>query len=460
MKATKRILATLMTIIMLVGLLAVPAMAALSPMTDTGTVTITNASAGATYTLYRVFDLYATDCSGSDHVHHYLTNDTWTEIETAVSTYVTADTDRSVTKNTSFTDAEFLNALTGVNITNNKTVKNPTSSGSYEIPNLQYGYYVMKAERAGDTKYTVFTLCSSTLNITEKVTNLPHMTKAVEEDSKPGVFVDGGGNAIVTNTADIGQTVNFQIILTADAGTDSYTVTDEMPNFTNLKIDTITWNGGSITKDTDYTLTTTNNSFTLTLKDDFRAKLEDNQTITIKYNAKLKSDAATATAHTNTAVFRFETSDSEIKTTSTYTYQIDVTKTDSRTGVVLADAEFQLKNTAGKYAEVVSGYFTGWSDATTSNTTLTSNSEGKFSIIGLDADTYTLVETKAPTGYIKADPKNVTITNANAIVQVENTPGELLPETGGMGTTLFYVAGGVLVLGAFVVLMKKRGEQK
>lgn len=458
MKNTKRILATLMTIIMLVGLLAVPAMAALSPMADTGTVTITNASAGATYTLYRVFDLYATDCSGSDHVHHYLTNSTWTDIETAVSTYVEADGDGSVTKLPAFTDAiPFAQAVDGKTSTN-KTVENPSSSGSYAISNLQYGYYVMKAERAEKTKYTVFTLCSSTLNITEKVDNLPHMTKAVEEDSNPGVFVDGEGNAIVTNTADIGQTVNFQIVLTTDAGTDTYTVTDEMPNFTNLEIDTITWSNGSITKDTDYTLTTTNNSFTLTLKDDFRAKLADNQTITIKYNANLKSDAATATAHTNTAVFQFETSDSETKTTSTYTYQIDVTKTDSKTGNPLAEAKFQLKKSDSEWYKLDEGVVSWVSQANAD--TFTSDGSGKFSIVGLDADTYTLVETNAPTGYVKADPKDVTISTANATVEVENIPGDLLPETGGMGTTLFYVAGGVLVLGAFVVLMKKRSTEK
>ena len=40
--------------------------------------------------------------------------------------------------------------------------------------------------------------------------------------------------------------------------------------------------------------------------------------------------------------------------------------------------------------------------------------------------------------------------------QIENNKGATLPSTGGIGTTIFYVVGGVMVAGAVVFLLTKR----
>ena len=118
------------------------------------------------------------------------------------------------------------------------------------------------------------------------------------------------------------------------------------------------------------------------------------------------------------------------------------------------------------------------------NVKATVNSEGKITFTGLDKGTYTLVETKVPTGYNKAADINFTINatqngsttttggaitwstasedvayneTANAFkVTVENVSGSVLPSTGGIGTTIFYVVGTILVLGAAVLLITKR----
>ena len=95
---------------------------------------------------------------------------------------------------------------------------------------------------------------------------------------------------------------------------------------------------------------------------------------------------------------------------------------------------------------------------------------GQIEVRGLDANTtYWLQETKAPDGYNKLPDRvevkiegsnlNATVENgawANGGVHVVNKTGSLLPSTGGMGTTLFYIGGGALVVLAIVLLVIKK----
>ena len=112
------------------------------------------------------------------------------------------------------------------------------------------------------------------------------------------------------------------------------------------------------------------------------------------------------------------------------------------------------------------------------------NAEGYVIFTGLNAGTYTLTETKTPAGYNTIAPITFTISatqsgssnveggtitwssNKNEIkldaangvfdATIVNEAGTLLPSTGGMGTTLFYILGGVLVVGAVVLLITKK----
>lgn len=78
-----------------------------------------------------------------------------------------------------------------------------------------------------------------------------------------------------------------------------------------------------------------------------------------------------------------------------------------------------------------------------------------------------MVEKKAPKGYNKLSaPVEITIGNEGRVsyntvtnakwVKVENKTGSILPSTGGMGTTLFYIFGAILVIGSGVVLITKK----
>ena len=188
-----------------------------------------------------------------------------------------------------------------------------------------------------------------------------------------------------------------------------------------------------------------------------------------------------------------------------FTYELDVTKVDGQNAnKKLANAEFVLlNNNKTKVAKVTDGKLVEWvgvpaagEDGTITypaGTTLTSGADGKFAIAGLDAGSYYLRETKAPAGYnllkndisvtiiatldktennpaltelklsVKDDKTGAEATENNGSVDtgivatdVVNNSGAQLPETGGMGTTLFYVLGGILVLVAIILLVTRK----
>ena len=195
-----------------------------------------------------------------------------------------------------------------------------------------------------------------------------------------------------------------------------------------------------------------------------------------------------------------------------FTYELDGTKVDGETRAALQNAQFVLLNGAkSEAAMVVDGKVTGWVKVATEaaagdvkmpetyeewverygdqNVILTSAADGIFKIAGLDDGTYYLREIQAPNGYnlleedvqlvITADTENgqnwagepgqaLTALNIRVNdgelqpgntetgivnVTVANNQGATLPETGGMGTTLFYIIGGLLVVGAGILLV-------
>lgn len=103
--------------------------------------------------------------------------------------------------------------------------------------------------------------------------------------------------------------------------------------------------------------------------------------------------------------------------------------------------------------------------------------QGHLTFSGLGVGTYTLSETVVPAGYNRAADITFTISfdaatkkfasNNNAVsltgentnvfqTKVMNLKGSTLPSTGGMGTTIFYVIGGVLVAGAVILLISRK----
>lgn len=184
-----------------------------------------------------------------------------------------------------------------------------------------------------------------------------------------------------------------------------------------------------------------------------------------------------------------------------FTYELDVTKYlgDEHTKANAEDgtkAGFKLGNANGtKWATVDENLrITDWVDDVAAATEVTTDATGIFKFIGLDDGTYTLRETTTPTGYntmadlaltIGATTDNnqtwagtasdalsaikLTINNEDTAgdtntgivaTKITNQKGSSLPSTGGIGTTMFYVGGGVLVAGAGVLLITKKRAKK
>lgn len=157
----------------------------------------------------------------------------------------------------------------------------------------------------------------------------------------------------------------------------------------------------------------------------------------------------------------------------------------------LDGAEFVLSRGTGNSKEYVkldgNANVIGWTKNQSEATVLKSDVNGLFKVIGLDAGTYYLKETKAPAGYnlLKNDivvvitatiaagnDGKTTLTNLAVTadgtagtgdvnsgivgITVANNKGATLPETGGIGTTIFYTVGGILVLVAVVLLVTKK----
>jgi len=181
---------------------------------------------------------------------------------------------------------------------------------------------------------------------------------------------------------------------------------------------------------------------------------------------------------------------------SVFTFKVDVTKIDGTNQSPLEGVEFKLyrkrtqdETTVLQYATVSNDKISGWTTNEGEAATFTSDDDGKFSIIGLDADTYFLKETLGFVGYntmedlefsvtadYKDNPKKLSLLsiqakdalnatpgvfdNGSLALTVINNPGSLLPSTGGIGTTIFYVVGGILVAGAAVLLITRKRMEK
>lgn len=487
MKHVKKLASILLALVMALALTATAFAEG-----ETGSITINDAVVGQTYTIYQILDLESYNASANAYAYKATTAwNTFINRDDIKGTYVEVDAQGYVTWKDGADAAAFAKAAQKYakdnSITNQGSVTATTTTVSFT--GLDLGYYLV------DT--TLGTLCSldtTNPNVTmEEKNEVPANVKTVEEDST--------GNYGQKNDADIGQTVNFKSTITAQAGAENYVFHDTMSaGLTYTGMTGITLNGTTVdnTDNKAYTVVNTGLTdgctFEVRFTQAFCDTLKANDQIVISYTATLNENAVVGLpGNPNTSTLSYGNSGDESHTpsgttppseTKTYTWDLDILKYgNGNESTVLKDAKFVLLNSAKtKVATVVNGKITGWVDvpaageggsiAWPANTVLTTGENGKIEIDGLDADTYYLRETQAPAGYNKlAEDKQVTITGATkgeseeltyttVVEKINNQSGTELPSTGGIGTTLFYVVGGVLVVGAAVLLVTKKRMER
>lgn len=177
-----------------------------------------------------------------------------------------------------------------------------------------------------------------------------------------------------------------------------------------------------------------------------------------------------------------------------YCYKVLIDKVDgTNAGLKLEDAVFilhRVNGTTTEYAQIdEDGRLSGWSTTEDGASPLITDSNGAVSVIGLASGTYYLKEKTPPAGYnTLEDTISVTInatSNAatgaldtltantthggsavtdkeagSVTVTIGNNKGATLPSTGGMGTTIFYIAGISLVVSAGAVLLTRKRKDE
>ena len=479
MKLTNKLAGILLALAMVLGIAATAFAEG-----ETGSITIYDAAVGQTYTIYQILDLESYNNEARAYAYKATTAwNTFINSEAIKGIYVEVDAQGYVTWKGDADAAAFAKLAQKYakdnSIANQGSVTATTTTVSFN--GLDLGYYLV------DT--TLGTLCSlDTTNpdvVMEEKNEAPTNVKTVEEDST------GAWGA--TNDADIGQVVNFKSTITAQPGAENYVFHDSMSAGLTYTGDAKIYTDEAMTQElaaTNYTVNDTpddSDTFDITFEQDYLNTITAETKLYVKYSATLNASAKVGIdGNPNVSKLSYGEINQETgkpgsttppSETNTYTWDVDVFKytMNGETEKALAGATFTLsKNADGSkpIALVSEGnnvYRVAKTNETVTVTEITTDATGKFTIKGLDADTYYLTETAAPAGYNKlAAPVTIVIGENGVVngtteapqgvdeVKVLNQSGTELPSTGGIGTTIFYIVGGVLVVGAVVLLVTKK----
>lgn len=487
MKNMKKFASVLVAIV-LVLVMSVPAFAA---KTWTGTITLKSAANvsvdGKTFKAYKILDaeavsdddlekgvsykipenmqdFYNTEFGGDDNV---------ATIEEVVDALEEIKDDSTALHNFA------VKALAAAKAANIQPATATGANDKAEFTEIPFGYYVIEDE--GEAPISALMLKSTSEELTIKA-DKPTIEKKIDGD-KDG---DKTTNGLVDyNTAVVGEKVPYVLTSYVPDMTGytsyTYTVTDTFSKGLDFNDDVKVTIGG--VEYTNFTVNQDGQTVTIEFNNFIELADKKGEKIEITYSATVNENAIVGVeGNPNTVKLEYSNNpqDSESKgetpDDTVYTYVVDliINKVDENEAP-LAGAEFEIRDSEGNVIA------TGTSDDQGKVTFTWVNGKGLK-----DGETYTIVETKAPAGYTKAadivftvnceDPtapktecvwsstdNKVSFTKTETAevddyftVTVVNKTGSLLPETGGMGTTMFYVLGGLLVVGAAILLVTKK----
>ena len=387
-----------------------------------------------------------------------------------------------------------------------------TAEGTtYTIAGVEAGYYFIKdADDSLNDKYNAYTRfilkVTNDTAVTAKM-DVPEVEKKIKDtNDTTGVTSDWQDSA----DYDIGDDIPYQITATLADNVSEYDtymvkITDTMSKGLTYNDDVIIMlDGFDVTDDFTIEATTDEETGVTTLViscDDVKALGATNDSvIVVEYTAELNEEAVIGSeGNPNTVYMEYsnnpnseqegadeDTGKTPTDTVIAFTYKVVVNKVDE-SGESLTGAAFKLeKLTLGEAVEGAEPEAT-WE--LVKEFELEEEGQTVFDFVGLDDGTYRLTETVTPDGYNTIDPIEFTVTADHVILSdapalrtltgeavtgeiqftvddtededalsttVVNNSGTILPGTGGMGTTLFYIIGGILLLGAVVVLVSKK----
>lgn len=354
---------------------------------------------------------------------------------------------------------------------------------------------------------------TATTNVGKNITD-------INNESSTNI-AEGGASA----QANIGDVITYQVPVTAvvpDAGLTQLGITDTMSKGltfqkagdtatstdvdvytgdtvdTANKIDINNYNVSATTNDETGVTTLTVNFTSNYLDTVVNVNVNKNPHFLFVYRARLNENAVLGTTgNTNSVdmVYNYTNNPTPVtvdgETTTVYTWGIDLTK-QGDDGSSLVGVQFTLSENSNTLSFVYNSEIGAYVPGTGSgaSTILTSMTEGKIVIRGLDAGTYTLTETKTNSGYTllkepieieiegntsngsaygsRVDGNDVTVNSdgsseyALVPLTVVNNKGFDLPQTGAAGTALFAIVGIVLaaVAGGLLFFLKRSPKRK
>lgn len=490
----KKLMAALLAVAMVCAM-AIPAFAA-DGAARTGSITINGAIDGQNYKIYRILNLEA---NADFTAYKYTINEGWANF---VNEHLDVFTVKNgIVTSTAISNTPEVQALAnaagkyakdnGLTVAGTATASSPTVSG------LELGYYLV----VPDPGVVVNSLCSlgtTNPNVTINEKNgKPTITKQVEH---------AAGSPASANDATVGDTVKFVVTINAiDGKPENYVMHDKMDEGLTFDSSSVTVKRGEtiLEKGTAYELITSptdGDTFDIKFKENV---VKTNDVFTVTYTATLNEKAVVGTPgnKNETKLTYGDNQRVDAEPTKTYTWSFNIFKyfMNGTVEKALDGAKFILYRKASTNSESeneyavmdANGKIQSWISGEEHATVLTSPADGKLTMSGLANGTYYLKETEAPQGYnplendieikitaeswttsgtpsAKIEYKTSTAEGATFVeaadgttVKVENKTGTTLPSTGGIGTTLFYVIGGGLMVAAIVLLVtKKRMENK
>lgn len=499
----KKLLSVIISIALLFTCSAMNAFAEYSGVTEPFTITL-NGESGHSYNVYQIFkgDLA---CEGDNCL---LSNIVWGSGVTLggqehfgdASVKASSLTDSSVAK--SFAK-ELVEGASGTSYLKSDTPMIESSSGTYGVSGLVAGYYLIVDKTTTGTGLE--SISNYIVQVAKNVTMDPKAIKAPTIEKY--VLSATDSSKLTVDDRSIGDTVKFEIDIKLpkdyfdDYSSYKLIIEDTLgPGFlydvsdSDNKVKVIHKGSGGTEIDITSRFTADSaNPLKLTCDDiktpGINAVAEDS--IIISYGAKLTEDATTGNVgNSNKLIVHYSNNPNDStslgatakKEVKVFTYKLEIKKTDQSSNA-LKGAEFSLYREDGStpIKENISAAHNG------------SDCVAIFS--GLDSGTYVLKETKTPVGYNTILPIKFTVTSTfnsdtlslNSLsatstteadyttaafttvnnssskpdylsTVVVNNKGATLPSTGGIGTTIFYAVGGVLVAGAVVLLVLKKRE--